>query len=113
MFSLRFYLWALLCAATAIAPAWAAGIDYNNDGRVSEEEFRNNAAREAREADANGNGVLDPDEYALTNAEAAAMDTNGDGAIQISEFQESLLKAFAKLDTNGDGMLDAQERKSK
>jgi Ca2+-binding EF-hand superfamily protein len=113
MSAFKFYLLVLLCAVPMAAPVLAAGIDYNNDGRVSEEEFRNNAAREAREADANGNGVLGPGEYSLTNAEAAAMDTNGDGAIQIAEFQESLLKAFAMMDKNGDGVLDAQERKGK
>jgi Ca2+-binding EF-hand superfamily protein len=95
-------------------PLWAGpATDYDGDGQISLEEFRNDAAREAKSADRNGNGVLDPDEYELSNAEVAAMDTNKDGAIQIAEFQDSLMKAFARMDANGDGRLDAAERSAR
>ena len=93
------------CAVQFSPNVWAAApMDYNGDGFVSEEEFRNHAAKEALDADRNGNGVLDPDEYDLTNAESAAMDTNKDGSIQVSEFQASLMKAFTRLDRNHDGL---------
>jgi Ca2+-binding EF-hand superfamily protein len=110
-----FYLTGLSIALlTAAVPAIAAtDIDYDGDGLISEEEFRNHAAKEAASADSNGNGILDKSEYALTNAEAAAIDTNKDGAIQLAEFQASLMQAFKRMDENGDGRLDAAERRAK
>jgi Ca2+-binding EF-hand superfamily protein len=106
---------AFLAAVLAIsAPIGAAEeMDYDGDGLIGEEEFRNYAAKEAAAADVNGNGILDRDEYELTPAEAAAMDTNKDGAIQRAEFQASLMQAFKKMDKNADGRLDASERRAK
>jgi Ca2+-binding EF-hand superfamily protein len=91
----------------------ASEMDYDGDGLISEEEFRNHAAKEAAAADTNGNGILDRAEYSLSNAEAAAMDANKDGAIQLSEFQASLMQAFNRLDKNGDKHLDAGEKRAK
>jgi Ca2+-binding EF-hand superfamily protein len=110
-----FYLSVLLCGVLAPAnPSHSrANMDYDADGFISEEEFRNYAAREAAQADTSGNGILDRDEYELSNAEAAAMDTNKDGAIQLSEFQASLMQAFKRLDANRDGRLDEAERRGK
>lgn len=110
-----FYLYVIACAALACVPiGWAAAeMDYDGDGLISEEEFRNYAAKEAASADVNGNGILDRDEYELSNAEAAAMDTNKDGAIQAAEFQASLIQAFKRMDKNGDGRLDAGERRAR
>ena len=110
-----FYFCVILCAAMTAPPkALAANeMDYDGDGRISEEEFRNYAAKEAASADVNGNGILDRAEYELSNAEAAAMDTNKDGAIQVSEFQASLIQAFKQMDKNGDGRLDAGERRAR
>jgi Ca2+-binding EF-hand superfamily protein len=88
-------------------------MDYDGDGLISEEEFRNYAAKEAAGADANGNGILDRAEYELSNAEAAAMDANKDGAVQLSEFQASLMQAFKRMDADRDGRLDASERKAR
>lgn len=109
-------LWLILglvqFALTLTAYAAAPG-DYNSDGRISQEEFRNQAAKEAAEADRNGDGVLTDDEYDLTNAEAAAMDTNKDGRVQVSELRAALMRAFAQMDKNGDGYLDAGERRAK
>jgi Ca2+-binding EF-hand superfamily protein len=100
----------LVCAAASFA---ADGMDYDGDGRISEEEFRNYTAKEAALADTNGNGILDRSEYELSNAEAAAMDANKDGAIQLAEFQASLMEAFKRMDKNGDGYLDAGERRAR
>lgn len=114
--SLRlFYLtgFTIVVLAAALPSFAASDIDYDGDGMISEEEFRNHAAKEAASADVNGNGILDRSEYALTNAEAAAMDTNKDGAIQLAEFQASLMQAFKRMDKNGDGRLDAAERRAK
>lgn len=114
--NLRLFYFAVLLAAVLAGGAAvfaASEMDYDGDGQIAEEEFRNHAAKEATAADVNGNGVLERDEFALTNAEAAAMDTNRDGAIQISEFQASLMQAFKRMDKNGDGRLDAGERRAK
>ena len=41
--------------------------DYNGDGKISKEEFRNEAARVAFASDKNKNGFVDEDEAQLRN----------------------------------------------
>jgi Ca2+-binding EF-hand superfamily protein len=91
--------------------ALAAGnpADYNGDGKISREEFRNEAARTAFDADKNQNGFLDADEFKLTDEQRKAMDTNGDGKVSVEEFQLGQMAGFAALDKNNDGFLDASE----
>ena len=91
--------------------AFAAGnpADYNGDGKISREEFRNEAARAAFDADKNKDGFINDDEYKLSDEQKKAMDTNGDGKVSVEEFQLGQMAGFDALDKNHDGFLDASE----
>lgn len=93
--------------------AMAAGnpADYNGDGKISREEFRNEAAKAAFAADKNKNGFIDDDEYKLNDEQIKSMDENGDGKISVEEFQLGQMAGFDQLDKNQDGFLDASEMK--
>lgn len=97
----------LALAGTAMAAENPA--DRNGDGKISREEFRNEAARAAFDADKNQNGVLDPDEFKLTDDQRKAMDSDGDGKVSVQEFQVGQMAGFDALDKNHDGVLDAGE----
>lgn len=99
-----------MCSAVAIA-APAGPADYDGDGRISREEFRNQVARTAFAADKNSNGLIDEGEFKLTPEQRKQMDANGDGSLSVEEFQTNQMSAFAALDKNGDGYLDANEMK--
>jgi Ca2+-binding EF-hand superfamily protein len=102
-------LGALIAAGSA---AWAAaGADYDGDGRINREEFRNQAARTAFAADKNNNGQIDDAEMKLTAEQRKALDSNGDGKVSVEELQEGQMAGFGDLDKNGDGFLDANEMK--
>lgn len=99
-------------ALIAAGSAWAAGgADYDGDGRLSREEFRNQAARSAFAADKNGNGQIDDGEGKLTDELRKKIDSNGDGKVSVEEYQEGQMDGFGELDKNGDGFLDAGEMK--
>ena len=100
----------LVAAGTA---AWAAGAaaDYDGDGRISREEFRNQAARSAFAADKNKDGSIDDSEAKLSGDQRKALDTNGDGKVSVEELQDGQMAGFGELDKNGDGFLDANEMK--
>jgi hypothetical protein len=95
-------------AVTAMA-AGPAG-DYNDDGAISREEFRNKAAKVAFAADKNQNGFIEAGEYTLTDEQRRAMDTNGDGKLSVEEFQTGQVAAFDALDKNKNGTLEANEK---
>lgn len=98
-------------AASLAATASAAGSrsDYNNDGTISREEFRNQAARAAFAADKNQNGFIEPEEFNLSDEQRRAMDGNGDGKISVEEFQAGQVAGFDALDKNGNGTIEASE----
>ena len=109
---MKFVFLAALPVCTFLAGAAFAAdnpADYNGDGKISREEFRNEAARTAFDADKNQNGFLDADEFKLTDEQRKAMDTNGDGKVSVEEFQLGQMAGFAALDKNNDGLLDASE----
>jgi len=85
--------------------------DYDGDGRISREEFRNQAARSAFLADKNNNGAIEDSEVKLSGDQRKALDTNGDGKVSPEELQEGRMAGFGELDKNGDGFLDANEMK--
>lgn len=96
----------------AAGSAWAAGgTDYDGDGRISREEFRNQAARAAFAADKNNDGQIDDGEQKLTAEQRKKIDSNGDGKVSVEELQEGQMAGFGDLDKNGDGFLDASEMK--
>jgi hypothetical protein len=91
--------------------AMAAGADYNGDGKISKEEFRNQAARQAFDADKNKNGSIDEDEAPLSADQRKRLDTNGDGKVSVEEYQVGLVGGFNDIDKNHDGFLDSSEMK--
>jgi Ca2+-binding EF-hand superfamily protein len=99
----------VLIAAVPTAAGNAA--DYDGDGRISREEFRNQAARSAFAADKNNNGVIEDSEKKLSAEQKKALDSNGDGKVSVEELQEGQIGGFGQLDKNGDGFLDAGEMK--
>jgi Ca2+-binding EF-hand superfamily protein len=110
----RRILTSLIAAAGLCAPVLAAAnpADYDGDGRISREEFRNSAARAAFAADKNNDGVIDEAEMKLAPEQRKAMDKNGDGRLSVEELQDGQMAGFAELDKNGDGFLDAGETRS-
>lgn len=98
----------LFAAGSAFA---AGGADYDGDGRISREEFRNQAARSAFAADKNSNGQIDEGEAKLSGEQRKALDSNGDGKVSVEELQEGQMAGFGELDKNSDGFLDAGEMK--
>ena len=102
---------AIPLAAFLSSVAIAAGnpADYNGDGKISREEFRNEAAKAAFGADKNKNGFIDDDEFKLSDEQRKGMDGNGDGKVSVEEFQLGQMAGFDALDKNGDGFLDAYE----
>lgn len=103
----------VFASAALSAAASAAGnpADYNGDGRISREEFRNQAARVAFEADKNSNGAIDGDEIKFSDDQRKALDSDGDGKVSVEEFQAGNMSGFDQADKNGDGFLDASEMK--
>jgi Ca2+-binding EF-hand superfamily protein len=100
-----------MLAGAAVVHAKGNPADYNGDGRISREEFRNQAANVAFAADKNKDGDIDEAEFKLTPEQRKAMDKNGDGKVSVEEFQEGQMAGFDELDKNGDGFLDANEMK--
>ena len=99
----------VLVAASSLA--LAAGADYNGDGKISKEEFRNQAARKAFDTDKNKNGFIDDDEMQLSADQRKKLDTNGDGKVSVEELQAGQMSGFDDLDKNHDGFLDSSEMK--
>lgn len=100
----------LVASLAATAPAVGAPGDYNDDGTISREEFRNQAAKAAFAADKNQNGFIEPEEFKLTDEQRRAIDTNGDGKVSVEEFQAGQVAGFDALDKNKNGSIDASEK---
>lgn len=74
-------------------------MDANHDGKISEAEYVQYMSASFRSLDANGDGVLEPDEL-----------PGGRGkSISLQQFQDNLKRQFHRLDRNGDGYLNARE----
>lgn len=98
----------------ALYGAAAAGslVDYNGDGIISREEFRNAVTELAYASDANNDGVIDGGEFPWTAKDLALFDTDGDGKITsvgIQEFEDGMMSAFTALDMDQDDSLGPEE----
>lgn len=91
----------------AQAPATPADLlarmDLDGDGRVSREEYRAWMSRGFRAMDANGDGILQPEEL------PPGTRFRGRSALTLAELHAQLDARFDLQDINGDGYLDARE----
>jgi len=81
--------------------------DFNGNGKVSWEEFRNRVIAAFGHLDRNGDGRIAGDEH------PPAVDKNGKsvqpGVVTVSEFTASAQAAFKAADKNNDGQLSLAE----
>ncbi|MES2033066.1 MAG: EF-hand domain-containing protein [Pseudomonadota bacterium] len=109
----------------ATAPALAqAGIDFDNDGRISLSEFRSARAGLITAADADKDdrvspaelGVVTPQDPALRAGNAdrvfRLLDTDRDGYLSRGEINVAVDRRFRSLDADGDGYLSKAERQN-
>lgn len=91
--------------------------DFDKDGSVTCDEWKNYVATLVRETDGNGDGALDAEEFkklAKTDqlfsvADLSYYDANGDGRVTIEEMTAKPNTAFKLLDKNGDCRIDRNE----
>jgi hypothetical protein len=92
--------------------------DLNRDGDVTCEEWRGYVAGLFHEADANRDGVLTPDEYAVLARRDRLFeylgfkyfDTAGKGQLTLAQMTDKPNPAFTRLDTNRDCRITPSER---
>lgn len=78
---------------------YLARMDANHDGKISEAEYVTYMSAGFQRMDANGDGIIEPEEL-----------PGGHGKpITLATFQANLRRQFHRLDRNGDGFLDARE----
>jgi hypothetical protein len=78
---------------------FVARMDTDIDGRVSLAEYTEYMSYAFRRMDADGNGVLEPNEQLVPNAKR----------LTLAEHQANLAAQFGKQDTSHDGFLSASE----
>ncbi|MBY0224283.1 MAG: EF-hand domain-containing protein [Hyphomicrobium sp.] len=91
--------------------------DFDKDGTVTCDEWKNYLATLLRESDGNGDGSLDDAEFkqmAKTDqlfsvADRSYFDANGDGKVTVEELTGKQNAAFKQLDKNGDCRIDRNE----
>ncbi|MEP9400706.1 EF-hand domain-containing protein [Sphingomonas silueang] len=92
--------------------------DTNNDGVVTREEYRAQAAAAFDRQDANKDGKVDATERQQWREQRggrrgggmARIDARRDGVVTRAEYQARALARFDRLDLNKDGRIDATER---
>lgn len=97
----------------AAAQTW----DFNKDGNVTCDEWKNYAVSLVKESDGNGDGVLENAEFQqmakidklFETADLRYYDLNGDGKITAEEMIGKQNIAFSILDRNGDCTIDRTE----
>jgi len=98
-------------------------LDADGDGRISRSEFVAGKHDKIQRADTNKDGVVTPDEAAVTKPEKKhwwsssdkppgqmnKADVNNDGQVTQAEASAAAEAAFDKIDTNADGFISAGE----
>ena len=110
-------------------PIFIATYDSDGDGAVTRAEFDSGRAEGFAQRDADGNGLIDPKEYAVefearltttskaerdaqmqqTHERFVVLDDDKDGAMSPAEFADSGAYMFETLDTNANGTVDAAD----
>lgn len=88
--------------------------DKNKDGRISEQEYVDQASEIFERLDKNHDGTLKPDELqSLDKGQRdkllKAADTNKDGVIFKEEYEKAVRSRFSTMDKNRDGYIDKKE----
>ena len=94
-------------AQAAKAPTPFENADYDGDGKISHEEYRNRAAFLFHDYDSNEDGVLTADELPeYRNAKGIVVAT---GNLTITDYMASISHSFDMGDANKDGFLQPAE----
>ena len=91
--------------ATPMTPFEKA--DFNGDGQISHEEYRNRAAVVFHDYDANSDGQLNSDE--LPEYRNAKGELVAPTALTVADYMASVSHSFDMGDVNKDGLLQASE----
>lgn len=91
--------------------------DFDKDGTVTCDEWKNYVGTLLRESDGNGDGALESAEFTqmaktdhlFTVADSGYFDANGDGKVTIEELTGKQNAAFKMLDKNADCRIDRNE----
>ncbi|MFQ5562976.1 MAG: EF-hand domain-containing protein [Parvularculaceae bacterium] len=91
-------------------------LDANDDGKITAEEMDDHQAEFFAGADADGDGAITREEMkAFHKARRAEHmrermgDANGDGVVERDEYMDAAAERFDKLDKNEDGVLSEDE----
>ncbi len=88
-------------------------LDFNDDGEVDREEFRNYFARAFHQIDADDDRVLRGDELAQLPAQVAPLaDRDGNASVDVDEYVGLALEWFTSCDTNSDDVLTPAEEQA-
>ena len=109
----------ILCAAflAIAAEDFFTKLDKNKDGRVSKQEYLEQAAGSFDKLDKNRDGVLQTEELGQIDKNKRAQlikasDTNNDGVITKEELEQDARKRFSTMDRNADGYIDKKEERA-
>jgi hypothetical protein len=98
---------------TAPAPAGRQKLDFNDDGHIDREEFRNFFARAFHSIDGDDDRVLRGAELAQLPPEVAPRaDRDGSGSLDVDEYVGLALGWFTRCDANHDDVLGPDEEKA-
>jgi hypothetical protein len=110
-------LWGCGLALLLVGAVSAAGptfeqLDADRNGQLELNALDAAAVKAFREADVNGDGVLDHREFKRIQGPASsfdALDANRDGKIDLGEIRRSAALRFDRYDLNHNGALDDME----
>lgn len=94
-------------------PTGRERLDFNDDGAVDREEFRNFFARAFHQVDVDDDRVLRGDELAqLPPTVPASADRDADASVDVDEYVGLALEWFTLCDTDGDDVLSPAEEQA-